>query len=44
MIDPCGYSDLEVTQLRDLGINAPMETISTQFQAHFERLLDEPAS
>lgn len=43
MIDPCGYSDLEVTQLRDLGIDATMETISTQFQAHLERLLDEPA-
>jgi lipoyl(octanoyl) transferase len=42
MIDPCGYSGLEVTQLRELGINAPMETISTQFQEHFERLLDEP--
>jgi lipoyl(octanoyl) transferase len=44
MIDPCGYSGLEVTQLRDLGINAPMETIGTQFQVHFERLLDEAAS
>jgi lipoyl(octanoyl) transferase len=44
MIDPCGYSGLEVTQLRELGINAPMETISTQFQAHFERLLEVPES
>jgi len=43
MIDPCGYSGLEVTQLRELGIKAPMETISTQFQAHFERLLEVPA-
>jgi len=43
MIDPCGYSGLEVTQLRDLGIDATMETISTQFQNHFERLLDKPA-
>ena len=42
MIDPCGYSDLEVTQLRDLGIDAPMKTLSTQFRAHFERLLDRP--
>lgn len=43
MIDPCGYSGLEVTQLRDLGIDAPMETLSTQFRTHFERLLDQPA-
>ena len=43
MINPCGYSDLEVTQLKDLGINDSMENISTQFQTHFERLLDKPA-
>ena len=41
MIDPCGYSGLEVTQLTDLGIDVPMETISKQFQAHFQRLLDK---
>ena len=43
MIDPCGYSGLEVTQLKDLGIDVSIETISTQFQTHFERLLDKPA-
>ena len=43
MIDPCGYSGLEVTQLKDLGVDASMETIGTQYQAHFERLLDTPA-
>ena len=43
MIDPCGYSGLEVTQLKDLGINDSMTSISTQFQTHFERLLDKPA-
>jgi lipoyl(octanoyl) transferase len=43
MIDPCGYSGLEVTQLRDLGVAATMETISAQVQAHFERLLDKQA-
>jgi len=43
MIDPCGYSGLEITQLRDLGIDATMETISTQLQKHLERLLDKPA-
>ena len=41
MIDPCGYSGLEVTQLRDLGIDATLGTISAQFRAHFERLLDK---
>lgn len=41
MIDPCGYSGLEVTQLKDLGIDASMETIRKQFQTHFERLLDK---
>jgi lipoyl(octanoyl) transferase len=41
MIDPCGYSGLEVTQLKDLGIDASMETISKQFQTHFQRLLDK---
>ena len=41
MIDPCGYSGLEVTQLRDLGIAATMETIRAQVQGHFERLLDK---
>jgi lipoyl(octanoyl) transferase len=43
MIDPCGYSGLEITQLRDLGIDATMETISTQLQKHLERLLDKTA-
>jgi lipoyl(octanoyl) transferase len=28
MIDPCGYKDLEVTQLRDLGINKSRESVS----------------
>jgi lipoyl(octanoyl) transferase len=41
MIDPCGYSGLEMTQLKDLGIDASMETICKQFQTHFERLLDK---
>ena len=43
MIDPCGYSDLEVTQLSELGIDTPMKTISTQLQKHLERLLVIPA-
>lgn len=44
MIDPCGYSGLEVTQLRDLGIDATLATISAQFRTHFERLLEQQAS
>jgi lipoyl(octanoyl) transferase len=27
-IDPCGYVDLKVTQTKELGINANLETIS----------------
>jgi lipoyl(octanoyl) transferase len=26
-IDPCGHAGLEVTQLRDLGVQAPIEDI-----------------
>jgi len=43
MIDPCGYRGLEVTQLRDLGVAATMETIRAQVRVHFERLLDKQA-
>ena len=39
MIDPCGYSDLDVTQLRSLGVEASMDTLTGQFQHHLERLL-----
>ena len=44
MIDPCGYSGLEVTQLKDLGIDASMETVSSRLQTHFQRLLDNTAA
>ena len=40
MIDPCGYQDMEVTQLRQFGVDASMESVSTQLQKHLERLLD----
>jgi lipoyl(octanoyl) transferase len=40
MIDPCGYQDMEVTQLRQLGVAASIETVSDQLQKHLERLLD----
>jgi len=39
MIDPCGYRDLDVTQLRSLGVEATMDTLTGQFQNHLERLL-----
>jgi lipoyl(octanoyl) transferase len=41
MIDPCGFHGLEVTQLRDLGIDASIKTVSLQFQEHFRILLDQ---
>jgi len=44
MIDPCGYRDMEVTQLRNLGIDASTEAITGQLQNHLERLLKNPAT
>ena len=44
MIDPCGYRDMEVTQLRNLGIDASTEAITGQLQNHLERLLMIPAT
>lgn len=41
MIDPCGFRNLEVTQLSDLGIDTPLEDIAIQYQGHFEQLLVE---
>lgn len=43
MIDPCGYAGLEVTQLTDLGIDVPFETISAQYRRHLEHLLNASA-
>jgi len=38
-IDPCGYSGLEVTQLRDLGVSAPIERVGDRLAAKLaERL------
>jgi lipoyl(octanoyl) transferase len=42
MIDPCGYKGMEVTQLRDLGIDASTGTISEELQQHLERILKSP--
>jgi len=44
MINPCGYPGLQVTQLADLGVAEPLDAVTRQFQAHFERLLDNPES
>jgi lipoyl(octanoyl) transferase len=35
-IDPCGYAGLKVTQMKDLGINADLQTIG---EALLEKLL-----
>ena len=40
MIEPGGYRGMEVTQLHQLGIDASIESVSTQLQKHLERLLD----
>lgn len=45
-INPCGHKDLKMTQLRDLGINASLETIQQQLGDHITRVLsyNEPPS
>jgi lipoyl(octanoyl) transferase len=40
MINPCGITDLEVTQFADLGIDVPLDTVSVQYRLHLERLLN----
>jgi lipoyl(octanoyl) transferase len=42
MINPCGYADLEVTQLADLGIDVPLDAVTEQYRQHLERLLNGP--
>jgi len=41
-INPCGYRDLEVTQLTDLGVTATVDSISGPLQAHLEQQLRNP--
>lgn len=41
-IHPCGYRDLEVTQLADLGLDATVDSVSGPLLAHLETLLDNP--
>ncbi|MGB7932281.1 MAG: lipoyl(octanoyl) transferase LipB [Gammaproteobacteria bacterium] len=42
MINPCGFADLEVTQLAELGINIPLDAVTAQYRLHLERLLNGP--
>jgi lipoyl(octanoyl) transferase len=39
-IDPCGYAGLEVTQLRDLGVSAPIESVGDRLAAKLTRQLE----
>jgi len=39
-IDPCGYPDLRVTQLRDLGIHAPIEHLGERLVSNLVRELE----
>lgn len=38
-INPCGYPDMQVTQLRDLGISLGVEAVSARLESHLTRLL-----
>ena len=40
-INPCGYEGLEVTQLRDLGIDLDIQQVGDAFRTHFEKLLND---
>ncbi len=43
-IDPCGYRDLAVTQLRDLGVITTVDQAGTDLAMHLSRALAESAS
>ena len=38
-IDPCGYAGLEVTQLRDLGVRIPIESVGDRLAVKLTRQL-----
>jgi lipoyl(octanoyl) transferase len=42
MINPCGFADLEVTQLADLGVDVPLDAVTEQYRQHLEHLLNGP--
>ena len=39
-INPCGYAGLEVTQLRDLGVNDDFSEVTTQFLSYLLDVLE----
>jgi lipoyl(octanoyl) transferase len=43
VIDPCGYPDLDVTQLRDLGIAEPLESLRERLLSKLTQRLDTTA-
>jgi len=43
-IDPCGYRDLAVTQLRDLGVNVDIEQVGYELADVIKGLLSEKES
>jgi len=38
-INPCGYPDLQVTQLHDLGVDESVEQVAARLLPHLERHL-----
>jgi lipoyl(octanoyl) transferase len=38
-INPCGYAGLAVTQLRDLGVNDSLDTVSEKLTQHLLKVL-----
>lgn len=43
-INPCGFSGLEVTQLADLGVETPLETVMDDLERALLAELQDPAS
>ncbi len=41
-IDPCGYPDLKVTRLRDLGVEEPAHRVAQRLADHLLRQLSRP--
>lgn len=39
-IDPCGYRGLQVTQLRELGVQVPREEVAERLLAHLQHQLN----
>jgi lipoyl(octanoyl) transferase len=42
-IDPCGFEDLVVTQLRDLGVRMPISEVQDRLNTRLQALLTHPA-